>query len=316
MSVLAISLASPALWPRGISVLLLMLLAALAASLTWQVLAPDVRPGVTLHIQAEPAGPSTAGPAESPLAEVAQLPLFGVLNERVAAAPVVAPETRLRLRLVGLSAGGNPNAGHAIITEDNRRERLYTVGDAIGSGQARVHQIHADRVILERDNAFETLRLPRADGGAVTAGARAQAPGNTAPRDYESDTYPMDSGSTDAYPTDSDSMAGLASDPGEPHVRRVDWLSDPDRLMQSIRARPVIQNGMLHGLEVRPTRNARQFQQAGLQPGDVITSVNGMPVASIDNTDSLLQELSTQSQVDLVVERNGQAIPLSVQLLD
>ncbi len=306
MSVLAISLVSSALWPRGISMLLLVLLAALAASITWQLLAPDVRPGVTLHIQAEPVVPSTARPAESPLAEVAQLPLFGVLHERVEAAPVVAPETRLRLRLVGLSAGNSPDTGHAIISEDNRRERLYTVGDAIGSGQARVHQIHADRVILERDNAYETLRLPRADGTAVAASAPARAPSYVPSPDFESD----------ADPTDSDSMADLAADPGMPHVRREDWLSDPDRLMQSIRARPVIQNGTLHGLEVRPTRNARQFQQAGLRPGDVITSVNGMPVASIDNTDSLLQELSTQSQVELVVERNGQALPLSVQLLD
>lgn len=287
---MAIATRSPTAVPRTVSLLLLLAIAAMAAQLTWQVLEPDLRRAPTVDLPtAEPTAPTSAA-QDSPLTGVADLALFGELGERPAPEVVVAPETRLRLRLVGLVAGEGPEQGRAIIAESGNPERLYAVGDAVGGGQARLHQIHTDRVILEREGSFETLRLPRADGS--TAGA---PPPSAPARAAASAPEPM---------TD------------EPRVQRSEWLSDPERLMQSVRARPVIQDGMLHGLEVRPTRNARQFQQAGLRPGDVITSVNGMPVSAIEDTDQLFAELSAQSQIDIVVERDGQALPLRIQLID
>lgn len=278
------------LLPRLVSLFLLLALAVLAARLTWQVIEPDVRPPVTLEIRAERATPVVAAARGSPLEGIAELPLFGVQGERVETTPVVAPETRLRLRLVGLVTADTPDSGRAIIVENSSPERLYAVGDTIGGGAARLHQIHVDRVILERDGGYETLRLPRADG---TTG-----------------------GSVAAVDTVRAAARAPAPAMEEPHIQRSEWLSDPERLLQTIRARPVIRDGVLYGLEVRPTRNARQFQQAGLQPGDVLTSVNGIPLSSIQDTDELFRDLSGQSRVDVVVERDGQAVPLSVQLID
>jgi len=279
-----------ALLPRLVSLLLLLALAMVAARLTWQFIEPDVRPPVTMEIRAERAAPVAADARTSPLAGIADLPLFGVLGERVEPTPVVAPETRLRLRLVGLVAADDPDGGRAIIVENSGPERLYAPGDPVGGGAARLHQIHVDRVILQRDGGYETLRLPRADGTATASGAVAQ-PARAAVR---------------------------APDPSAegPRIQRSEWLSDPERLLQAVRARPVIRDGFLYGLEVRPTRNAREFQQAGLQPGDVLTSVNGVPLSSIQDTDELFRDLAGQSRIDVVVERDGQAVPLSVQLID
>ena len=288
---LAIATTPPPVLPRAVSVLLLLGLGVMAAQVTWQVLEPDVRPPVTVDIAAESMAPTTAATPESPFATVARLPLFGVLGERATPEPVVAPETRLRLRLVGLMAGDAPEQGHAIIVESGNPERLYQVGDAVGGGQARLHQIHTDRVILERDGGYETLRLPRPDSS--TAGAP-----------------------TSAAPARAAAPAPAPTATDEPRIQRSEWLGDPERLLQAVRARPVIQDGALYGLEVSPTRNARQFQQAGLRPGDVITSVNGMPLSAIDDADSLFQDLAGQLRVDLVVERDGQALPLSIQLID
>jgi general secretion pathway protein C len=285
-----VTVTAASLLPRLVSLFLLLAVAVLAARLTWQVIEPDVRPPVTMEIRAERAAPVAADARRSPLAGIAELPLFGVPGEPVEAAPVVAPETRLRLRLLGLVTADTPDGGHAIIVENSSPERLYAVGDTIGGGAARLHQIHVDRVILERDGGYETLRLPRADG---TTG------GNVA-----------------AVETVRDASRAPPPAVEGPSIQRSEWLSDPERLLQTVRARPVIRDGVLYGLEVRPTRNARQFQQAGLQPGDVLTSVNGIPMSSIQDTDELFRDLSGQSRVDVVVERDGQAVPLSVQLID
>lgn len=287
---LAVAAKPPSMLPRAVSLLLLAGAGVMAAQLTWQVLAPDVRPAVTIEIPAVDPAPAAPVAQASPLAQVAEIPLFGVLGVGAAPEPVVAPDTRLRLRLVGLVAGDTPDQGKAIIAESGSPERLYGIGDPVGGGQARLHQIHPDRVILEHAGTYETLRLPRADG--TTAGAPGTAPTRTAP--------------AAAAPTSAE----------EPRIQRSDWLQDPERLLQTVRARPVIQGGMLHGLEVHPTRNARQFQQAGLRPGDVITSVNGVPLSAIDDTDRLFQDLSGQVRVDIVVERDGQPLPISIQLVD
>jgi general secretion pathway protein C len=270
------------LLPRAVGLLLLVAVGVLAAQVTWQIVEPDVRPPVTLAIEAAPVEPAAAGAAASPLAAVADLPLFGVLGARTAPPPTAAPETRLRLRLVGLAAGDAPGQGHAIIAESGSPERLYAVGDTI-AGQARLHEVHADRVILERGGSLETLRLPRSDASPAAA---APAPTRAAP-------------GADV-----------------PRVQRSEWLDDPEKLLQSVQGRPIIRDGALYGLEVRPVRNARQFQQAGLQPGDVITSVNGMPLAAIEAPENLFEELAAQSQVGIVVERGGEALPLTIQLID
>ncbi|MFO8154040.1 type II secretion system protein GspC [Thioalkalivibrio sp.] len=288
---LAIAANPPSMLPRALTLLLIVAAGVMAAQLTWQVLAPDVRPPVTADISTAEVAPSEPVSQESPLARVAEMPLFGELGERATPEPVVAPETRLRLRLLGLFAGDAPEQGKAIIAERDSPEQLYGIGDTIAGGQARLHRIHPDRVILERDGAYETLWLPRADG--TTNGT-----GDAAP------------------PARATPAANTSGDADEPRIQRSEWLEDPERLLQAVRARPVMQNGALHGLEVRPTRNARQFQQAGLRPGDVITSVNGMPLSSIEDTDQLLADLAGQSQVSIVVEREGQALPLSIQLID
>ena len=284
--------------PRAVSLLLLAGTGVMAAQITWQVLAPDLRPAATVEIPVTEPAPPAPDTQESPLAGVAEVPLFGVPGVRGVPEPVAAPDTRLRLRLVGLVAGDTPDQGRAIIAESGSPERLYAVGDALGGGQARLHQIHADRVILERGGSYETLRLPRADGSA---------PGRTA---ASPDQHGIDPRRSEVVPVPPPQRTDI------PSIQRSEWLDDPDRLLQVVRARPVIRDGNLHGLEVRPTRNARQFEQAGLRPGDVITSVNGVPLSAIDDPDRLFEDLAAQTQVSIVVERDGQPLPLTIQLLD
>lgn len=274
------------LLPRAATFLLVVAIGVLAAQITWQTLDPGVRPPVTVEIH--PATPAPGGAAQvSPFSRVADVPLFGVLGSRPPPPPTVVPETRLRLRLIGLVAGDSPDQGRAIIVEGSNPERLYGVGDPLGGGQARIHQIHPDRVVLDRNGSLEILRLPRPHEGAAAASL-----------------------------PDRQTASQPAQEMDLPSIQRSEWLADPARMLQSVQTRPIIRDGTLHGLEVRPTRNAREFQRAGLRPGDVITAVDGVPLSAIQNPESLFDGLSGQSQVGIVVERGGAAVPLNIQLID
>ena len=113
---------------------------------------PAASPGNTL-----PFGPRSHNP-QLLLAQVVDAHLFG-------AAPLPAganaPPTTLPLILTGVIADPRyPTRGQAIIGSSAANAKLYSVGAAI-SGGAHLHAVYPDRVLLERNGALETLRLPR-----------------------------------------------------------------------------------------------------------------------------------------------------------
>ncbi len=92
------------------------------------------------------------------LAQVVEAHLFG--SAPLPAGGGNAPPTTLPLILTGVIADpGHPSRGQAIIGSSAADAKLYSVGAAI-SGGAHLHAVYADRVLLERNGALETLTLP------------------------------------------------------------------------------------------------------------------------------------------------------------
>jgi len=71
-----------------------------------------------------------------------------------------APETRLKLTLRGVFASEDSSGGRAIVGDPQGKEENYAVGDPLPGG-AKLSEIYPDRIILERNGRFETLRLPK-----------------------------------------------------------------------------------------------------------------------------------------------------------
>ena len=75
-------------------------------------------------------------------------------------APVIAPETRLNLKLNGIIASdGNDTAG-AIIEKSAGKQEYFSLGDTISNG-VTLKEVYKDRVILSRNGRLETLSLPK-----------------------------------------------------------------------------------------------------------------------------------------------------------
>lgn len=82
------------------------------------------------------------------------------------------------------------------------------------------------------------------------------------------------------------------------------------KLIDSVTATPRTENGKVTGLVLQPKGDAPLFAAAGLQPGDVLMSVNGTNVASPD----ALSQLPATGTVSLDVERGGRRISLSAKI--
>ena len=59
------------------------------------------------------------------------------------------------------------------------------------------------------------------------------------------------------------------------------------------------------GYRVYPGRNRQQFARLGLQPGDLVMSINGTPLDDPQRGMEIFRSISSADQVRVTVERNG-----------
>jgi len=208
--------------------------------------------------------------------------------------PIEAPETQLRLTLRGIYlAGRGGDSGFAIIADAGGKDETYAIGDPLPGG-AVLKEIYPDRVILERQGRLETLRLPRDQGGgrsvtSVSSGAGARSRG----------------GGTLMVPPDAGRVLARY---------REKLLSDPQSVMDVVRAEPYRRGGRIVGYRVFPGRDRGLLAQVGLQPGDVITEVNGLGLDNPLNGLEIMRDLQNARQVTVKVLRNGVERQVSIDL--
>jgi general secretion pathway protein C len=72
------------------------------------------------------------------------------------------PATRLQLKLRGAFTSSNPKNASAIIEGSDGKTQTYKLGSRI-YGQASLHQVLADRIVLSRDGELENLYFSEPD---------------------------------------------------------------------------------------------------------------------------------------------------------
>jgi len=141
-------------WVAGGLAVALGLQLAWALAVQFGVLDPKLEQAVSISAPA-----ATSSRPIPQLAQIMAAELFGAREAPAATDPLDAPPTSLDIVLAGVIAARTPTEGKAIIGETTAVAKLYGVGASLPAG-ARVHSVYPDRVILDRDGALESLRLP------------------------------------------------------------------------------------------------------------------------------------------------------------
>lgn len=82
----------------------------------------------------------------------------------------------------------------------------------------------------------------------------------------------------------------------------------PEAIQGEISYAPRLNGEKVTGITVNPGGTGDMFRQVGLQPGDVVTAINGQPVTS---TEMVAGQLSGDGSVSLQVERAGRTVNLT-----
>ena len=88
--------------------------------------------------------------------------------------------------------------------------------------------------------------------------------------------------------------------------------TNPSAFAEIVRPQPVFANGVQRGYRVYPGRNRQQFAKLGLQPGDLVLSINGTPLDDPQRGMEIFNTIGTSDRVTVTVERNGQSQELTL----
>jgi general secretion pathway protein C len=259
--------------PPGLTGVLVIAIAYQLATLTWTLVPGSMPAAVPLSRTADTGANAPA----SDYSVLTNSHLFGEAAEQpaqVVTPAIDAPDTTLSLTLKGILAKEADTDGGAIISGSRGEDKAYAVGQTIDNADgATLHSVYPDRVLLNRSGRLETLRLPK---------------------ELTSSAAPM------ARPSPLPQAAPVAVAP----LRDV-ISNNAARLTDIIRPAPHVQEGQIVGFRLTPGRDRAAFEALGLQPGDVVTDINGTVLDDPSQGLAIFQALGESTQANVTVLRDG-----------
>ena len=264
-----------------------------------------------------------AAPAESAPPPLRERPQLGAAAQTLADAHLFGAATagetvsNLNIKLRGVFAGGGTATGYAIMNAGGRDEATRIGGEVVPG--VTLEAVHAGHVVLRRAGALERVNLEERTGG--------QAPSASLPR-YAQAAPPASRRAPApapgaAPPPPQSSSPGARFKRPEPYAPVGDVPTEPPPAAAPAPApapkapapRPVSgapSNGIAQGLVIQDVPPGSMLERIGLQPGDVVRSVNGEPVASEADVARVLQQRGMQGSFTAEVQRGGMTVPIAV----
>ncbi len=194
--------------------------------------------------------------------------------------PSVAPSASLRL--LGTVATVPASLSEAVILEEGATSRTYRLGDTLAG--ARVVSIERGRVVLRAEDGTEQVLTLSTDLAASPAPSAPARGSGDAPVQIPRETL-------ERYLDDPGALSEMAS--ASLHRGR---------------------DGAVDGFQLRAIRRGSPLAQIGLRSGDVLSSVQGVPLDSMGAAMGLVSSLRESPEICLEVLRGGQPRELCYQI--
>ena len=189
-------------------------------------------------------------------------------------------QTKLKLKLWGTVTGSTEKA-YAVIEDTQKREQnLYRIGDTIQN--ATVKLIERSKVVLNlngRDEVLAMEDLTQAGKGRLASAGSSSRAASRRPRRTQRVSLRR-------------SMIDNA-------------IKDVSSLMTQIKIQPNLVDGEPNGLSLSNIKPNSIFRRMGLRNGDILKSVDGQDIRTVDDALRLYESLKSTDSVSVQLERRG-----------
>jgi general secretion pathway protein C len=271
----------------GANLLLLTAAAYFGVSIFYSVLVARLDAGLP---PAAAALPETAPSADAPgsMAEyqvVVDRNLFNSGRQAIAvqAGPALDLDklklTELKLKLWGTATGQDGQTCAVIEDQKTREQSLLRPGDTIQN--ATIKLVLRNKIVLTVGGRDEVLAVEEPGVTRAAGPARTEAPGRGPAAEAVQPVIV----------------------PGDQVEKAMENIGD---LLNQATFRPHIEDGKAAGISITGIKPNAIFRKLRLRNGDIITGVNGMPIASVDDAVKAMSSLSPDGPVQVKVKRRGQ----------
>ena len=276
-----------------------------------------------------PNGISTNNdPEVSSIDHVTALNLFGDASRSqlnpTATVTESLEETRLNLELVGVFAAStdDPEDSAALISEKRGTAKLFRINERV-PGNATLVEVFADGVVLERSGKRELLRFPTTKNNFTPQGE----PGRTIidPALSRSRTALQGSRITDASSSATRTELAAAEKPAtagrnaQQSVRQViasyqgRLENDAEGTLAELGIKPISAD-VAGGYRLGSLASHPALKQTGLQPGDILLSVNNRAIGNVAEDRLEFENVLAQGSARLEIKRGSRNFFITVSL--
>lgn len=258
-----------------------------AALITWTLITP-----ATLDIPKPGSGTiplTSVSKSDSLQYALADFHLLGIADagpENAQQEQVAAPETRLNFELKGILAGEKGSS--AIIAQTGGAGEYFKVGDRVFN-RARLTDVFDDHVLLDNRGKLEKLVFEDSSGRLIQKGSNSKAPSRPLPPKKNQSRSDNNFNNRVKKIDTPEEFVDLA---------RAELLEDPRQALDNLGVEA-------SGEGYRVTPKAGMLLGLGMQPGDVIISINGQPLGDIEQDQGLIDEVYTAGQARIEVQRGS-----------
>ena len=186
-------------------------------------------------------------------------------------------QTQLNLKLWGTVTGSTEQA-YAVIEDTQKREqKLYRIGDSIQNAVVKI--IRRAKVVLQVDGKDEVLAMEELKKGKKSRMASRR------PQRTSSQTR-----------TQRVSLKRSMIN---------DAINDVSKLMTDVKIQPHMADGRPDGLAISNIKPNSIFRRMGLRNGDILKSVEGQDIRTVDDALRLYDSMKTADSVTVEIERRG-----------
>ena len=243
-----------------------------------------------------------------PTFKVSSLELFGRLEVADTLPQALdAPETKLNLELQGIFIAQDAKLSTAIVAQKNKTGELFAIGDKL-PGTSTLAGVFEDHVLIRRGTRIEKLLFSDSKFQFVSD----RSPASTSPQSGGgiSDTTRSHLGSAKNSISDKNESNNNSINNSPINTYQEKLRSDLQGTLSKAGITPV-STGESNGYKVGADAQGA-IKQAGLQPGDVILSINGKPVGVASNDSALMAQVMASSRVRVEVRRGARRFFLTV----
>lgn len=199
--------------------------------------------------------------------------------------------TDLNVTLVGTVVASPDRYSSALIADEDGATKGYGIGDKLMD--ATVLQIETTKVTLERGNGDKEVLTMDDDG--------AKPRRRTASRDDGDDEEGIDQVGDNSYVVDRELV--------DRYMGNLDMLA---RMGRAIPHRGT--DGQIDGYRLSGIRRNTMGEKIGIKNGDIVHSVNGHPLTSMQGAMAAYQALQSESDFEFEVTRRGQRMNLEYEI--